>query len=133
MGQLGVRVENGEVGISSYAFDRIAPGIREKLVGRVYFNIRNLSTAKLARLAECGIMGTSKGQQDEPGYSRLHRGLESCTMCFVHHWEHPEWILEKQWDGPVAIIGFIAATAIVAAMYDLTIEQRAKQGLALTS
>ncbi len=126
MGQLGV--DEDEVGISNYKFDLIAANIREDLVRRVYVDLRNLNTATLARLAECGIMGTPKDQQNEPGYSRLHRGLEPCTMCFVHPWEHPEWILEKRSDGPVAIIRFMAATAIVAAMYDLIIEQRVKQG-----
>ncbi len=121
MGQLSVDVPRGEVGISSYKYDLIAAGIRADLTERVFQDLRHLKNETIARLAVCGIMGTAEGQHQSPAYERLQQGLEPCTMCFVHHWRN-NWIEEKKGEGPRAIIRYMAATAIVAAMYDLVIE-----------
>jgi len=119
MGQLDINEDS--VGINSYRFDRISAGIRKKLVIKVFRDLRHLKTETIARLASCGIMGTPEGQYKSPAYERLHSGLEPCTMCFVHPWES-SWMGEKQNEGPRAIIQYMAATAVVAAMYDIVIQ-----------
>lgn len=118
MGQL--EVNEDEVGINEYNYDVIAVGIRQKLVNRVYRDLRHLKLEKVARLAVSGIMGTPHGQNSESAYSRLQAGSEPCTMWSVHHWDK-EWIQYKEDEAPEAVIRYMAATAVVAAMYDLVV------------
>ena len=125
MGQLDVNVPRGEVGISRYIYDIVAAGIRSDLVERVFQDLRHVTIETNARLARCGIMGTAEGQQESPAYDRLQKGLEPCTMCFVHDW-HEDWINKKKNGGSEAIIRYMAATAVVAAMYDLVVESQDK-------
>lgn len=119
MGQL--KVTEGEVGINRYHYDLISVGIRNKLVERVFQDLRHLKTETVARLATCGTMGTASGQQTSPAYERLQQGLEACTMSFVHHWDE-KWIEKKKDEGPSAVMRYMAATAVVAAMYDLVVQ-----------
>lgn len=122
MSQLRVDVPRGQVGISSYCYDVVASGIREDLVELVYLDLRHLKGETVARLATCGIMGTAEGQHKDYEYLRLQSGLDPCTMCFVHHW-NSDWIGKKKNDGPAAVIKYMAATAVVAAMYDLVVQK----------
>ncbi len=123
MGQLNVNVPNGEVGINRYHHDLIAASIRRKLVEQVFQDLQHLKIETIARLAASGIMGTAEGQHASPAYERLQSGLDPCTMCFVHHWTN-NWLEKKKSEGPAAIMRYMAATAVVAAMYDLVVQKK---------
>ncbi|MEI7777122.1 MAG: hypothetical protein WCI52_00755 [bacterium] len=122
MGQLDVSED--EVGIDSYAHDYISVRIRVKLCKRVFQDIRHMRLETLARIADYGIVGAPKCQNESPAWEKLQSGEEPCTMSHLVVWDEKNWLQSVSTESPRVVIRHMAALAIVAAMYDITVRNR---------
>jgi len=121
MGQLNVTEDS--VGLDSYDYDLISTRIRQKLFMRVFQDIRHMKIETLAHIATCGIVGKQGCQNGHTALKRLKSGEDHCTMSHVHGWDEA-WLERVKLQKPEIVIRHMAASAIVAAMYDITIRSR---------
>ncbi|MDD4988844.1 MAG: hypothetical protein PHV42_00245 [Candidatus Pacebacteria bacterium] len=77
----------------------------------------------LAKIASCAIVGEPRGQSSGEPWKRLKAGLDKCTTNHVH-WNRPKgWLQGLEAASPEKVIRHMAASVILATMYDLKVRQ----------
>ena len=125
MGQLGVTDDS--VGVDSYHHDIIGAGIRQKLYQRVFQDLRHLKVETLVRIlaAVCSDdVGDCETQTEPSEWEKLHKGEVRCKLAHIHSHVRKHWLDGFEKSSPKAIIQHMAATAVVAAMYDIVVNRK---------
>ncbi len=125
MGQL--RITDDQVGVDTYSHDMISGRIREKLHERVFCYIRHMKVETLAQILSSGVLSNPAAPREQAhgdAWQRLHSGVDRCTVNHVMY-NQPTWLsgTESMTDC-VDILRHCAATALVAAMYDIVVHKR---------
>lgn len=120
MGQLCIT--QGEVGVDDYPHHIIRADIRTVCHKKIFLDLRHERLETLALTASFGIPGIPGEQEAPPEWDKLHRGETNCTLSHVHYHEK-HWLDGLKKESPEAVIRHMAASAIVAAMYDLVVRK----------
>ena len=126
IGQL--RIDEG-AGLEHYEHDIISGGIRVGIYEKVLIDIRHMNEVTLAQIVCCGeAPAVPKGKRDKRSGSTfwddLQTGRINCPLDHVHYALRvgpPEinWLAGFEEKSGLEILRHVAATVIVAAMYDV--------------
>ena len=123
MGQLDI--SDDAVGVDNYHHDVIAAGVRKRTFNRVFQDLRHMTVGTLAGIVSCGGIIGVPGEQEKPEqWELLHNGKTPCTLNHVHYRDRKHWLDDIEHYPPSHVIRHMAATVIVAAMYDLVVAKK---------